>query len=112
MNVILHRYGRKLMIAIPAALLLLTPVWLAPQGQENPATVVPQADTCVIDPDGTAHITRVIPVPTNDQPGGAESSSRHPRGRGRTPRLPNGAPAPTFSALAGQKKRSSSFRWR
>jgi acetyl esterase/lipase len=68
MNVIRHRYGRRLMVAIPAALLLLTPVWLAPQDQGNPTTAAPQADTCVIDADGTARITRVIPVPQTISP--------------------------------------------
>ena len=68
MNVTRYQVKRKLIVAIPAALLLLTPIWLAPQGQENPTTAVPQADTCVIDPDGTAHITRVIPVPKTISP--------------------------------------------
>lgn len=68
MKVIRHQHMRRLIVAISAGLLLLTPVWLAPQDQGNATTAAPQADTCVIDPDGTAHITRVIPVPQTISP--------------------------------------------
>ena len=36
--------------------------------QESGARYVPQTDTSVIDPDGTAHITRVVPVPKTLSP--------------------------------------------
>lgn len=45
---------------VPMALLVLIPAMLAQQNQPTP---VPQADTCTVDPDGTAHVTRVVPVP-------------------------------------------------
>lgn len=54
--------GRVTRIIAPAtwSLLMLMPAALA---EPNQATSVPQADTCTVDPDGTAHITRVVPVP-------------------------------------------------
>ena len=47
------------------ALCMLTPAVLAQQTQPTP---VPQADTCRLDPDRTAHITRVVPVPGRATP--------------------------------------------
>lgn len=41
-------------------------LWLcaaAAPAQEAPSTPVPQSNTCTLDPDGTAHVTRVVPVP-------------------------------------------------
>jgi acetyl esterase/lipase len=60
------RIGRAgiLIAAVAAVLLLLTPMWAAPQE----ATAPPQADTCTIDADGTAHVTRVVPVPKTISP--------------------------------------------
>ena len=63
-----HRHTRNLIAVIPAVLFLFTPVWSAPQDQATPAAVVPQTDTCTVDPDGTAHITRVVPVPKTISP--------------------------------------------
>ncbi len=31
--------------------------------RSRPAEFIPQTDTCTMDPDGTAHVTRVVPVP-------------------------------------------------
>ena len=61
------RQGRawNKIVSIAAALFLFVPVRLAPQEQ---ATPVPQADTCTVDADGTAHITRVVPVPQTISP--------------------------------------------
>ena len=55
--------------------------------QEASAGGVPQADSSYIDADGTAHITRVIPVPLDLSPEAKKSLSRpasdaaHPRKR-------------------------------
>lgn len=54
-------------------LILLTAAAAAPQ---NEATPVPQTDTCTVDPDGTAHITRVIPVPGTISPEAQKFISR------------------------------------
>lgn len=56
------RSKRALMIVASgvAVIFILMPAIL---GQQNQPTPVPQADTCTTDPDGTAHITRVVPVP-------------------------------------------------
>jgi len=63
-----HLGKRNLIAAIPVALLLLTPVWLAPQEQPNAPSAVPQTDACTIDADGTAHVTRVVPLPKTISP--------------------------------------------
>ena len=63
-----------LMVAPGAALLfILTTAILAQQNQPAP---VPQADTCITDPDGTAHITRVVPVPLTISPEAQKFISR------------------------------------
>ena len=64
---------RRIWVALAAALWLCVPVRLAPQ---EPATPVPQADTCTVDADGTAHITRVIPVPQTISPEAQKFISR------------------------------------
>jgi acetyl esterase/lipase len=61
------RHVRPL-IVIPAALLLFTVVRSWSQDQATPPTSVPQTDTCTVDPDGTAHVTRVVPVPKTISP--------------------------------------------
>ncbi|MGD0696000.1 MAG: alpha/beta hydrolase [Terriglobia bacterium] len=49
----------KVLVALGAATTFLwIPANIAQQGQ-----AVPQENTCTMDPDGTAHITRVVPVP-------------------------------------------------
>lgn len=52
-------------LALTAVLLAVTPVVLA---QSNSSTPIPQSDTWHIDPDGTTHVTRVIPVPKTISP--------------------------------------------
>jgi epsilon-lactone hydrolase len=42
----------------------------------EPPTRVPQADTCTVDPDGTEHITRVVPVPGTISPEAQKYISR------------------------------------
>lgn len=56
------RIGRRTIIAagIVETLLSLSPAGLA---RPEPASFVPQADHCTLDSDGTAHVTRVVPVP-------------------------------------------------
>jgi hypothetical protein len=82
------------------ALLMLMPAVLA---QENQPTPVPQTDTCTVDPDGTAHITRVVPVPGVSAQG-RRSSFRGLGLRVQSPRSPNGVLELTGSAQAGRRK--------
>ena len=44
--------------------------------QQTPPATVPQADTATTDPDGTAHITRVVPVPETISPEAQKFISR------------------------------------
>ena len=76
-----HRRTSIVVAAIPAVLWLSVSVRSAPQGQaasaaSAPVTAVPQADTCTIDPDGTAHVTRVVPVPQTISPEAQKFISR------------------------------------
>jgi acetyl esterase/lipase len=63
MNISRDRRTWNLIAAIPVGLLLFTPLRLTPQDQANP-----QTDTCTVDADGTAHVTRVVPVPQTISP--------------------------------------------
>src|SRR5215467_16033329 len=66
MRVIKQPYVAGITAKVAGALLMaLTPATFV--GQTQPAAV-PQTDTCTVDPDGTAHITRVIPVPGTISP--------------------------------------------
>lgn len=59
------RFARPQRTTIMMALMAGT-LWIflpAPRAQQNHPALVPQSDTCTVDVDGTAHITRVIPVP-------------------------------------------------
>jgi monoterpene epsilon-lactone hydrolase len=51
--------------ALAAAIFMLMPATFAQQKQTMP---VAQADTCAVDADGTAHVTRVVPVPGTISP--------------------------------------------
>jgi epsilon-lactone hydrolase len=90
------RHGQKsVMIAAMAGVLLtLLPATLAEQTQPEPA---PQSDTCTVDVDGTAHITRVVPVPGTISPEAQRFISRQG---------PSG-PEPT---LAERRARTDTFR--
>jgi acetyl esterase/lipase len=68
MTITQHRHAWNLIAAIPAALLLLLFTAGCRQGRNTASTSVPQTDTCAVDPDGTAHITRVVPVPQTISP--------------------------------------------
>jgi len=86
-----------IMAAIPAALFLFTPVSMAPQNQATPSTAVPQADTCTVDPDGTAHVTRVVPVPQTISPEAQNFISR-------------GGPSGPEPTLAERRANTDKFR--
>ncbi|MFZ0962005.1 MAG: alpha/beta hydrolase fold domain-containing protein [Terriglobia bacterium] len=73
MTVYRHGRAQNIMAAIPAVFLLLTPALSAPQPQSS---AIPQADTCTVDPDGTAHVTRVVPVPQTISPEAQKFISR------------------------------------
>ncbi len=76
------------------ALCMLMPAVLAQQTQPTP---VPQADTCTVDPDGTAHITRVVPVPGTISPEAQKFISRP-------------GPSGPEPALAERRARTDRFR--
>lgn len=54
-------------------LMMLTPAAAVQQSEPAP---VPETDSCTLDPNGTAHITRVIPVPGTISPEAEEFISR------------------------------------
>src|SRR5271169_1047422 len=58
----ISRPGQLVLSSAPiaAALFMLMP---SMPGQQKQSTPVPPADTCAVDSDGTAHVTRVVPVP-------------------------------------------------
>jgi epsilon-lactone hydrolase len=58
------------------ALTLFILVTSAAVAQQNQPASVPQTDTCTVDADGTAHITRVIPVPGTISPEAQKVISR------------------------------------
>src|SRR5215469_10204421 len=60
-------------VIVGVLLMALTPTAIASQTQPAPS---PQADTCTVDPDGTARITRVIPVPGTISPEAQKFISR------------------------------------
>jgi hypothetical protein len=60
-----------ILAAIPAVLLLFTPLRLTPQDPANS-----QVNTCTVDADGTAHVTRVVPVPQTISPEAQKFISR------------------------------------
>jgi epsilon-lactone hydrolase len=92
-----HRRTRNIIAAIPAVFLLFVPARLAPQDQ---ATAVPQTDTCTVDADGTAHITRVVPVPQTISPEAQKFISRP---------VPPG-PDPTLAERRAAQDRSRTAR--
>lgn len=93
--------GTPLILLMPVFLLM--PVAAAAQSE---ATPVPQTDTCTVDPDGTAHITRVIPVPGTISPEAQKFISRAGPS-GPEPTLVSGGRTPTRSASPGPRKHAS-----
>lgn len=75
---IIARHWRASMIVgvISMAWLVPVPAWSAGQDQTAPSAAVPQSDTCTVDADGTAHITRVVPVPQTLSPEAQKFISR------------------------------------
>jgi epsilon-lactone hydrolase len=69
----------------------------APPGQQNQPVPGPQSDTCTVDVDGTAHVTRVVPVPGTISPEAQKFISRP------------GPPGPEPS-LAERRARTDTFR--
>src|SRR6516165_7360579 len=64
---------RAFRAALLIPLLAAPPAFLVSQGAQEqtekaPAQAAPTSDTTTIDPDGTAHITRVLPVPRTISP--------------------------------------------
>src|SRR5579863_5949778 len=59
------RQRRAGFLAFAVGVLIFTPASLVPQQDSVP---VPQTDTCTVDADGTAHVTRVVPVPGTISP--------------------------------------------
>jgi len=63
------------------AILISLPATTAPQSQPEP---VPQSDTCTLDADGTAHVTRIVPLPGTISPEARKFLTR-PAGLGLNP---------------------------
>jgi epsilon-lactone hydrolase len=60
-----------------ASLILAGALWLPVAAfPQQPAPEIPQTDATVIDPDGTAHVTRVVPVPGTISPEAQKAISR------------------------------------
>ena len=91
-----YTFGRRTVItaSLVEALLRLAPAGLA---QAEPPGFVPQTDTCKMDPDGTAHVTRVVPVPGTISPEAQRFISRPG---------PSGPPP----SLAVQRAHTDAFR--
>ncbi|HUI41767.1 MAG TPA: alpha/beta hydrolase fold domain-containing protein [Terriglobia bacterium] len=68
-------FGVRAGLVVGAAAMFLTLIPTARAGQ-NPSAPVPQADTVAIDLDGTAHVTRVVPVPGTISPEAQKFISR------------------------------------
>src|ERR1700761_7661652 len=51
-----------------ALLMLVTGAALIIVARQNESRTIPQADSSFIDTDGTAHVTRIVPVPTTISP--------------------------------------------
>ena len=92
---------------VALAVCVIAPIALA----QTTAQTAPQTDTSYIDSNGTAHITRVIPVPKTISPRGAGrlSPARHP-----TPLIltasPTAAPTPTPGRPAPEPPPKPSIR--
>jgi acetyl esterase/lipase len=89
-----HQYVRSIITVAPTLLFLFTTACSRPQQQ---VATVPQTDTCEVDADGTAHITRVVPVPQTISPEAQKFISRP---------VPSGPP-PT---LAERRAATDKFR--
>lgn len=90
-------YQRSTIIILATLMAAYFALSVAAPAQENPTKRVPQADTCTVDPDGTAHVTRVVPVPGTISPEAQKFISR---------------PGPTGPepSLAEQRAHTDAFR--
>src|ERR1700761_3390073 len=59
-----------------ALLMLVTGAALVIVARQDESRTIPQADSSFIDGDGTAHVTRVVPVPTTISPGAQQTLRR------------------------------------
>jgi monoterpene epsilon-lactone hydrolase len=89
-------HSRRAKTAGVSAIILSAAMSLA-WAQENQPAAVPQADTTIIDDDGTAHVTRVIPVPGTISPEAQKAISWRP-------------PAHWPPSLAEQRAGTDTFR--
>jgi epsilon-lactone hydrolase len=91
-----NNFGRRTVItaSLVEALLRLAPPGLA---QSERGRFVPETDSCEMDPDGTAHVTRVVPVPGTISPEAQKFISRPG---------PSGPPP----SLAEQRAHTDAFR--
>jgi acetyl esterase/lipase len=71
-----HTWKHVAVISAALFLLLFTVVCSMRQGGDSASSSIPQTDTCTVDPDGTAHITRVVPVPQTISPEAQKFISR------------------------------------
>jgi monoterpene epsilon-lactone hydrolase len=60
----MHNFRRSALFAVAVAAAFFLFLRATPAGEQS----VPQADTCTLDADGTAHVTRVVPVPGTISP--------------------------------------------
>jgi epsilon-lactone hydrolase len=77
------RRATMILAAVAGTLSVLCAAIVASQSQSAP---VPQGDTCTVDPDGTEHVTRVVPVPGTISQEAQKYISR-PQPSGREPSL-------------------------
>jgi monoterpene epsilon-lactone hydrolase len=75
----------------------LTVICCSPASRRNSSSTVPQADACFVDPNGTAHVTRVVPVPGTISPEAQKFISRP-------------APSGPEPSLAVQRAHTDQFR--
>ncbi|MGH9353774.1 MAG: alpha/beta hydrolase [Terriglobia bacterium] len=65
----ISRVGSTMKVILMISLFVTVGVCLASCGaQQRQQKFVPQTNTCTIDPDGTVHVTRVVPVPHTISP--------------------------------------------
>ena len=76
MNVARFRHPWNILAVSILTMVLIPSLRSAPWNQITPSAPVPQSDTCTLDADGTAHITRVIPVPPTISPEAQKFISR------------------------------------
>ncbi|HVN81162.1 MAG TPA: alpha/beta hydrolase [Terriglobia bacterium] len=94
MSVTRHRHVAMIIVRLMGVLFITLPATMAQRNQPNPAT---QANICILDSDGTAHITRIVPVPETISLEAQKFISRP-------------APSGPEPSLAERRTRTDSFR--